>query len=61
MPHVHPHTPHELTEGKEDGKPVSHGERVLELGAVLFFVGISLRLDWRPLRITVLLFASRCC
>ncbi|HEY8779959.1 MAG TPA: hypothetical protein VIL93_09235 [Solirubrobacterales bacterium] len=26
--------------------------------AVLFFAGISLRLDWRPLRITVLVFAS---
>jgi hypothetical protein len=26
--------------------------------AVLFFAGISLRLDWRPLRITVLVFAT---
>ena len=28
------------------------------MGAVLFFSGISLRLDWRPLRIAVLVFGG---
>jgi hypothetical protein len=46
MPHVHPHVPHELTEGKEDAKPTSHGERVLELGAVLLLSMTAVATAW---------------
>jgi hypothetical protein len=46
MPHVHPHAPHELTEGKEDEKPTSHGERVLELGAVLLLSMTAVATAW---------------
>jgi hypothetical protein len=46
MAHVHPHVPHELTEGKEDEKPTSHGERVLELGAVLLLSMTAVATAW---------------
>jgi hypothetical protein len=46
MAHAHPHVPHELTEGKEDGKPTSHGERVLELGAVLLLSMTAVATAW---------------
>jgi hypothetical protein len=56
MSHAHVHVPHELSEredGGAGGRP-ERAERMLELGAVLFFAGISLRLQWRPLRVAVL-------
>jgi hypothetical protein len=46
MAHAHPHVPHELTEGKEAGKPTSHGERVLELGAVLLLSMTAVATAW---------------
>jgi hypothetical protein len=46
MAHVHPHVPHELTEGKEDGEQTSHGERVLELGAVLLLSMTAVATAW---------------
>jgi hypothetical protein len=45
MPHVHAHTPHELTEPPEDGRP-ERSERRLELAAVLLLSLTTLATAW---------------
>jgi hypothetical protein len=64
MEYVHAHAPEALIE--VEGHDPLGLERWLEPGAVLllamaavlFFAGISLRLDWRPLRIAVIAMAA---
>jgi hypothetical protein len=44
--HPHAHTPHELTETGEEGRPTSHRERVLELGAVVLMSITAVATAW---------------
>jgi len=46
MHHPHAHTPHELTETGEEGRPTSRRERVLELGAVVLMSITAVATAW---------------